>query len=180
MALRRHAKVMADLINDRGFTKIAEVGVWKGRFMAGVLWSCPQITEYWGIDSWQVLNNPEYHEGNMLLLDDKGWEETYLYVCRYMLQYKSLRLIRAGSLEASKLFPDGYFDLVFIDADHTYEYVLADIKAWTPKVRKGGIISGHDCIKKLPGVPKAVEECFGEDGTGWHRLRATCWMKEIE
>jgi len=180
MGIRRHAQVIADIINERGFTKIAEVGVWKGRFMAGVLWSCPQITEYWGIDSWQVLHNPEYHEGNMLLLDDWGWQEAYLYVCEYMMKYKSTRLIRANSIEASKLFPDGYFDLVFIDADHTYEYVLEDIKTWTPKVCKGGIISGHDCIKKLPGVVRAVEESFGEDGVGWNRLKATCWMREIE
>ena len=180
MGIRRHAQVIADIINERGFTKIAEVGIWKGRFLSGVLWACPDITEYWAIDRWKKLNNPEYHEGNMLALDDKGWDEVYLYVAGHMKKYPTLKLIRANSIDVAEMFDDGYFDLVFLDADHTYEYVLADIKAWLPKVRKGGVISGHDCLKKLPGVPRAVEETFGEDGVGWNRIPATCWMKEIE
>lgn len=180
MGIRKHAKVIADIINERGFTKIAEIGIWKGRFLRGVLWSCPQITEYWAIDKWGKLDNPEYLERNMLTLDDEGWDEIYLRVCPFMQKYKQLKLVRADSVETAKIFPDGYFDLVFIDADHTYEYVLRDIQAWLPKVRKGGMLSGHDCIKKLPGVPRAIEESFGEDGKGWNRLRAWCWKKEIE
>ena len=39
---------------------------------------------------------------------------------------------------------DESFDLVFIDADHKYSSVVDDIKAWWPKVRKGGILCGHD------------------------------------
>ena len=42
-------------------------------------------------------------------------------------------------------FPDGYFDLIFIDGDHSYAGVIADLKAWKSKVRSGGILCGHDC-----------------------------------
>lgn len=75
------------------------------------------------------------------------------------------------SLSEAKLITDGTIALVYIDANHEYEEVLADIKAWLPKVKPGGVIAGHDFDIKFqdgvtiafPGVRKAVEEVFGED-----------------
>lgn len=37
-----------------------------------------------------------------------------------------------------------YFDLVYIDAAHDYANVTADIEAWWPRVKKGGILAWHD------------------------------------
>jgi len=51
-------------------------------------------------------------------------------------------------------------DLVFIDADHSYSSVWTDITTWLPKIRKGGIICGHDYIQDIPEVKKAVDEFF--------------------
>ena len=55
---------------------------------------------------------------------------------------------------------DVEFDFCFIDADHSYESVLADIKAWAPKVKEGGCVIGHDI--DFPSVRKAVEEVYGK------------------
>jgi len=54
---------------------------------------------------------------------------------------------------------------VFIDADHSYEAVKADINAWYPKVKVGGYLCGHDFILGNPEdtVNKAVTEIFGDD-----------------
>lgn len=46
-------------------------------------------------------------------------------------------------------------DMVFIDADHSYEACRDDIKAWVPNVKKGGIIAVHDYGKKdVPEHPR--------------------------
>jgi cephalosporin hydroxylase len=54
-------------------------------------------------------------------------------------------LINMPSVEAAELFPDEYFDLVFLDGpDHHKSAVVADIQAWLPKIKKEGIMAGHD------------------------------------
>jgi len=65
------------------------------------------------------------------------------------------------TVEAAAYVGTGELDFVFIDADHRYKSVLADIKAWMPKVRNGGYITGHDC--EHPEVKRALIEIFGID-----------------
>ena len=62
-------------------------------------------------------------------------------------------IIVASSLQAAECFADGYFDLVYIDGDHRYEAVLADLRAWYPKVAAGGILAGDDWGEWLDGKP---------------------------
>jgi predicted O-methyltransferase YrrM len=53
------------------------------------------------------------------------------------------------SVEAAKFFNFESLDFIYIDAAHDYANVTADIEAWWPKVKKGGILSGHDYETKL-------------------------------
>ena len=69
-----------------------------------------------------------------------------------------LRIIRKHSVVAAADVTDGSLDFVFIDADHTYPAVVADIAAWWPKVKPGGWIGGHDYGKPEFGVTGAVNE----------------------
>ncbi len=57
-------------------------------------------------------------------------------------------------------YEDNSFDYVYIDSDHRYEPTVNDIKIWWPKVKKGGILAGHDynSRNKLYGVVEAVDE----------------------
>jgi hypothetical protein len=64
------------------------------------------------------------------------------------------------SARASQHYDDESLDFVFLDADHAYESVAADIEAWHPKVRVGGILAGHDFTHEFPGVIRAVCERF--------------------
>jgi hypothetical protein len=66
------------------------------------------------------------------------------------------------STEAAQMYRDESLDFVFIDANHNYDFVRADISAWLPKLRKDGIIAGHDYNSSIwPDVTKAVHEAFG-------------------
>lgn len=67
-------------------------------------------------------------------------------------------------------------DLVFLDADHRYEAVAADIAAWTPLVRPGGILCGHDFSRDgWPGVVRAVEE----SGPYEHIAGSVIWWRQL-
>lgn len=72
--------------------------------------------------------------------------------------------VRSYSVTASRQYQDESLDVVYIDAGHSYEQVLADIYAWYPKVKPGGIIAGHDFAFEHPvsraGVIRAVLEFF--------------------
>ena len=70
--------------------------------------------------------------------------------------------IQAFSYEVEKDFRGGSFDVVYIDGSHKYKDVKRDIELYLPKVKKGGIIAGHDYRKKFPGVMKAVHETVGK------------------
>lgn len=69
----------------------------------------------------------------------------------------TIQLIIADSLAASRMFADASVDWVHLDARHDYASVQADIRAWLPKVRVGGWLSGDDYDEiKWPEVVKAV------------------------
>lgn len=70
----------------------------------------------------------------------------------------SVCLFPGTSLQAAReVLPDERFSLVFLDADHGYEPVKADILAWRPRIAPGGILCGHD-RGVWKGVDRAVEE----------------------
>jgi predicted O-methyltransferase YrrM len=74
---------------------------------------------------------------------------------------------RADSIEAAAATEPASLDFVYIDADHEYESVCADIEAWHDRIRPGGLLCGHDYYdgwrdNAMYGVARAVDEfCAG-------------------
>jgi len=67
--------------------------------------------------------------------------------------------VKKYSNDAVKDVPDN-IDFIYIDGNHEYEYVKKDIENYWKKVKKGGILAGHD-IASFLGVAKAfVEFCY--------------------
>lgn len=96
------------------------------------------------------------------------------------------RIVRTTSRGAAGRTPDASLDFVFIDADHSYECVSADIEAWLPKVRPGGLLSGHDYSKPgersstgWPGVVRAVDEAVSEHGWTLERGNEATWFVRV-
>ena len=63
---------------------------------------------------------------------------------------KIIKPIRENSFDAADFYEDESLDVVYIDANHTAEYFKKDLWAWYPKVKIGGIVSGHDY--DYPGI----------------------------
>ena len=100
-------------------------------------------------------------------------------ICRANLEGTHCEVIKGYSVEVARTISNGSLDWVFIDADHRYEAVKADLEAWFPKVRKGGIMSGHDYkhfTVHLPtgdyvfGIIEALNEFCGKHGYKFNLL----------
>jgi Methyltransferase domain len=120
---------------------IVEVGVWHGKttFALSAYASNGEVgyEKLYAVDTFQ---GSEEHQAE---LQGKSFEEEY----RTFLTEKNLtkvEVIKDLSTNACHRFADESIDLVFIDASHDYENVKADILAWTPKIKRGGMIMFHD------------------------------------
>lgn len=136
-----------------------EIGSWLGRSAAlmgvEVLNSGKPIVMHC-VDPW-LDGGPDLRDTKYFKDLKTGPYETFLANVKPVAAV--LNPMRMPSLEAAKLFVDGTLDFVMIDGDHSYEACKADIEAWLPKVRPGGIISGDDYL--WPGVKQAAHEAFG-------------------
>lgn len=153
---------LKDISNPIG----AEIGVFAGELSRKLL-KRTDLTLYL-VDSWAAQHDPQYADsGDFHAGLTEAQQERYFRMTHHMVYFAGPRakIIRKESREAAKQIPDGSLDFVFIDADHSYEGCKADIDAWTPKVRSGGLITGHDYENTaFPrfGVKRAVDERFQE------------------
>ncbi len=72
--------------------------------------------------------------------------------------------IQGYSFQVADQFADNFADIIFIDADHSYASVKKDILKYMPKLKKGGLLTGHDI--DYPGVNKAVNEVIKDFDVG--------------
>lgn len=95
-------------------------------------------------------------------LDSVLVEERYKSAKKLLRKYKDkIEFIRKSSSEAIKDIPDN-IDFIYIDGSHEYEQVKKDIEVYYLKIKKGGIIGGHDSWASEIGACKAVLE-FAEN-----------------
>lgn len=149
------------LFRRLGFRLGVEVGVERARFSKILCQVDPELKLY-GVDPWQVSREYRNHVSQDRL------DGFFLETRERMKPFNSrFQIIRDVSVKAAKRFADEALDFVFIDARHDYQSAKEDIEAWAVKVRKDGIVSGHDYRegqnKDKPdkpeyGVKKAVNE----------------------
>lgn len=105
--------------------------------------------------------HPEDPPTRLDLVDNWDANQRHLVRCNLDRISRVLgELHGCGSLEAAKKYADHSLAAVFLDADHAYESIAADIDAWLPKVVPGGVLAGHDYSEQFPGVVRAVRERF--------------------
>lgn len=139
---------------DIGAKRIVEVGCKDGKTTAHLLANLPEA-EVVAIDPWAPLPNQaeDYSDHDFAKIEKDFWERCGQHRDR-------VKMLKMTSLEAATQVEDGSQDLIFIDAGHDEPNCSADIEAWFPKVRPGGMLSGHDYQQKFPGVMRAVAKHF--------------------
>jgi predicted O-methyltransferase YrrM len=141
------------------YQRIAEVGSWMGRSTTAMADNMQGAATIIAVDTWGGSEELKSY------LSDKPDDFVYNVFCKNLKHHiESGRVspLRLPSVEAArKLQANGNagFDMVFIDASHDYENVKADIQAWKPLVRPGGLLCGHDWGH--PPVVQAVREILG-------------------
>jgi len=73
-----------------------------------------------------------------------------------------INLVVASGQVHSQSYEDESLDFVFVDAQHTYDDTVQILRAFVPKLRRGGVLAGHDYSDAFPGVRRAVRDVLGE------------------
>eukprot|EP01064_Diplonema_japonicum_P034622 TRINITY_DN7242_c0_g1_i1.p1 TRINITY_DN7242_c0_g1~~TRINITY_DN7242_c0_g1_i1.p1 ORF type:complete len:312 (+),score=67.06 TRINITY_DN7242_c0_g1_i1:63-938(+) len=132
---------LGEILQREGKRHGAEIGVQQGEFSAMVLtnWKC--ASTYMVVDVWETQEN--YRD--IANVDQAGQDHLYETMLTRLDPWKEkLVVMRNWSHDASQRVPDNSLDFVYVDARHDFEAVLEDLRDWWPKLRVGGILSGHD------------------------------------
>jgi predicted O-methyltransferase YrrM len=145
---------LVEVMNLMGLKKGAEVGVQRGLFSEKL---CQGIEdcELFCIDPWI-----------------RGGDDFYRTTEERLAPYNAT-LIRALSVDGVRQFAEKSLDFVFIDGAHDFDNVMLDLVLWSRRVRKGGIIAGHDYDEAHKGLVLAVDTY-----TQWHKIKPWFTTKE--
>jgi hypothetical protein len=153
--------VLEGIIKSHDVIHCAEIGVKSGRNIAELLLRCPD-TDWLAVDPWTRTGGYSHWSSGQVRRNEQQFDDVMSH------HPGKIKKLKMTSRQAEVYVADSSLDLVFIDGDHSYEAVKEDIALWTPKVREGGIIAGHDYANKdkygtkFDGVERAVKEALAD------------------
>ena len=143
-----------------------EVGCWEGKsttFMADKIKKSGRNIKFYAVDIWE-----DYVQEGLT------WSANMNKFLKNIEPLKDyINVIKGDSEEAITQFADKTVDFVFIDGNHQYEFIKKDIECWLPKMKKGGVLAGHDT--QFEGVMKAINELL----PGYSMI-SNYWMVDIK
>lgn len=147
------------LLNDLNLVNIgAEIGVGRGEY-SKILLNTWKGKKLYLIDIWKHQDFGYYDVFNV---SDEQHEQHYKLMLQNVKEFSGrYEIIRKFSVSAAKMFDNDSLDFIYLDANHNYNAVMEDLNAWYPKVKSGGILSGHDFLDTGGldfGVKSAVTE----------------------
>jgi len=179
LKVHKRRRVWEPFMRKYGCDVIAEVGVDEGRNFRLMIAHNPKIAV--AVDAWVndgvVARNVPKRDG---ALSQEKLEEQYEGFKKSIEDKPFVKIVREYTTEAVKKFEDNYFDLIYIDADHTYLAALQDIRDWFPKVKSGKFLIGDDYREAdfrgvKFGVIQAVNEFAKENNLIIHELPLYGW-----
>jgi hypothetical protein len=138
-----------------------EVGAWFGKstnYMAQQIRESKKNIQFTTVDTWKGTDDEDIHQE---IVGSFAGDIFYEFVDNSILSdnYGHINMIKDTSKNASNQFANGSIDYLMLDAGHSYDALMEDLKAWYNKVKPGGIVSGDD-YGVFHGVTQAADEYF--------------------
>ena len=138
-----------------------EVGAWFGKstnYMAQQIRESKKNIQFTTVDTWKGTDDEDIHQE---IVGSFAGDIFYEFVDNSILSdnYGHINMIKDTSKNASNQFANGSIDYLMLDAGHSYDALMEDLKAWYNKVKPGGIVSGDD-YGVFHGVTQAANEYF--------------------
>jgi len=156
---------LPEFFKEMGYKTGAEVGVYKGGFTERF---CKEGLKMFAVDPWTSYYG-DRDQSRQELIYKEAFERLAPYDCT---------IIRSSSMRAVRNFRPEQLDFVYLDGDHRFMQVAEDVVEWSKRVRKGGVVAGHDYFTSLPWARKfrcqvgvvvdAYTKAFGIDN--WYLL----------
>jgi hypothetical protein len=154
----------------------AEIGVREGKHAKRLCELCSGV-HLLCVDAWEYY--PAGRRSRPQAEHDRNIE-----IARRVLAPFNAQIVQAYSMDAVRDVPLESLDFVYIDGNHGFDYVMEDLIAWGRRVRKGGIISGHDYYHfRGAGVVEAVDAYVAAHGikewwlTNEKKEKSWFWVK---
>lgn len=147
---------------------MVELGVYKGAFAEfcskNVRPSKHVLVDFWDYDSYEfVLADAPQNVMRQAIFEsyfDGKPHETlalaYQQVLESFAQVPNVQILKTDIAQAAPRFPDASFDIIYLDANHTYEFVLRDLHVWFPKLKAGGLFICNDFYKSAQAAKQNI------------------------
>jgi len=169
---------IAKMVNFKTFV---ELGSWQGN---SIVFLSNEIQKYQDLNDVKIYAVDLFEDTTDVKMKKKYSEKIDIIRRIYNLNLKKhqlenvIKTIKKDTSKSANDFEDSSIDFCFIDASHDYESVKKDIESWYPKIKRGGIIAGHDYDNyHRKGVIRAVDEFF-TDGDVTIFPKTTVWFYE--
>lgn len=146
--------------------RVAEVGVFRGEFSQKLM-EFLHPDELVLVDKWELNKSAMFRENitprHMKDVSaafsayfqgdpEEVFRQAFEAVVNWSRDNPKVRILRKDSVLAARDFPDGYFDVIYVDASHFYESVLADLYEWGTKLKRGGLLICNDFYESAIGA----------------------------
>ena len=133
---------------DMGFTVGAEIGVYRGEFTEKL---CKAGLSIYAIDPWMG-----YYGAGRSERRSEMQNTNYNFALQKLSPFNNCTIIRKTSMDALNDIEAASLDFVYIDGDHRFRYIAEDLSEWSEKVKKGGIVCGHDYFCTSPQANNVI------------------------
>ena len=161
---------MYRLFRELQFTTGCEIGVEKGK-NAQTMFEIIPNHKLFGVEPYKLHPQASFAYHAAI----RNWNDQYQNHCKRQclkrMKGRNFELFEGFSEDAVNKVEDNSLDFVYLDGDHSYDFVMQDMIIWGRKIRKGGIISGHDYYyDKSPSARRAKVTQAINDYTRVHNI----------